>query len=151
MRGRIVWWLIVLLPSVVGCGRGPVAVRGRVLLDETPVAWATVTFIPLGDGRPASGLTDANGEFRLTTFQRNDGAQPGEYKVVATKTNALPPPPDAEPGDPDSIINHYKGLKGTRTKKPALPALYGDAEKTPLRCTVPPDGEVVLRLQSNVK
>jgi hypothetical protein len=127
-------------------------VRGRVTLDGTPVAGAAVTFVPIGPrGHPASGPTDANGVFRLTTFKQEDGALRGEYKVVVTKTDALAPPPEAEPGNAESVKNHYKALKSKRSSKQALPAVYGDAAKTPLRCAVPPDGEVTLPLESSAK
>ncbi len=152
MRNCCVWWLILLVPVAAGCGGGPVPVRGRVLLDDVPVAGATVLLMPSKGGHPASGLTDANGTFRLWTYKPYDGALPGEYKVVVAKTDAIPPPPAAEHGDADSVNNHYKGLKATRAnKKPVLPAVYADAARTPLRCTVPPDGELVLPLQRNAR
>src|SRR5437868_6640610 len=97
-------WLVFMLPILAGCG-GPVQVRGRVLLDEKPVEGAAVMLMPMRGGHPASGITDANGAFRLTTFKQNDGALPGEYKVVVSRSEGLPPPPDAERGDPDSIVN----------------------------------------------
>ena len=125
--------------------------RGRVLLDGAPVAGATVMFMPTHDGHPAYAITDSNGRFRLMTFKEGDGALRGEYKVVVTHTDPLPPPPQAEPGDPESVKEHYKALKATRNKKTPLPRRYGDAEQTPLRCTVPPDGEVVLNLESSAK
>jgi hypothetical protein len=152
MCERRVWWLMLVVPVVAGCGGGPVAVRGRVLLDNVPVAGATVLLVPAKGGHPAQGFTDANGVFRLTTFKPDDGAFPGQYKVVVTKTEAIPPPPAAEPGNAESVNEHYKGLKATRTKKkPPLPAVYGDETRTPLRCTVPPDGDLDLPLQSNAK
>lgn len=138
--------------AVAGCGGGPVPVRGRVTLDGTPVAGAAVVFLPAGPrGHPASGQTDASGVFRLTTFKKEDGAVRGEYIVVVTKTDALPPPPQAEDGNAESVKNHYKALKSKRISKAALPAIYGNADKTPLRCTVPPSGEVTLSLESSAR
>ena len=152
MRKQAVWWLLGLTFSAAGCNSGLVSVRGRVVLDDVPVAGATVMLMPIEKGHPAAGLTDANGAFRLTTFKRDDGALPGEYKIVVIKTDAIPPPPEAEPGNAESVIEHYKGLKTTRTKnKPALPSVYGDAARTPLRCTVPTDGELAVPLRSNAK
>src|SRR5216684_4515847 len=66
-----------------GCGgSGTVSVKGVVTLDGVPLSKAAVSFVPLGEGRPAYGQTDANGNFRLTTFRTDDGALPGEYKVI---------------------------------------------------------------------
>ena len=152
MRKNVLFWLLGVACVAAGCGGGPVAVRGRVLLDDVPVAGATVMLMPVDGGHPAHGPTDANGVFRLTTFKHGDGALPGQYKIVVTKTDAIPPPPEAEPGDVESIRNHYKGLRATRDKrKPALPAVYADAARTPLRCTIPTDDELVVPLRSNAK
>jgi hypothetical protein len=152
MRKNAVSWLLAVTCIASGCGGGTVPVRGRVLLNDAPVAGATVMLMPIDGGHPATGLTDANGAFQLTTFTRADGALPGQYKIVVTKTDAIPPPPEAEPGDTESVLNHYKGLKATRTtKKPALPAVYADAARTPLRCTIPPGDELIVPLQSNAK
>ncbi len=41
-------------------------------------------FVPVAGGRPAQGLTDAQGKFRLMTFDENDGAIIGEHKVGVT-------------------------------------------------------------------
>ena len=126
--------------------------RGRVLLDDVPVAGATVTLMPLEGGHPATALSGADGTFQLTTYKPDDGALPGKYKIVVTKSEGVPPPPPAEPGNAASVLEHYSGLKGTRDKKkPPLPAVYGDATRTPLRCTVPVDDELLVPLQSNAK
>ena len=150
-EGRIAW-LALVITAAAGCGGGPVPVRGRVLLDDVPVPGATVLLVPEQGGHPANGRTDANGVFRLTTFKPNDGALPGRYTVVVTKTEAIPPPPTAEPGNAESVNKHYEALKATRTKKkPPLPEVYGDSSRTPLRCTIPPDGDLDLPLQSKAK
>jgi len=146
-------WLLLIVPILTGCGgSGPVPVRGRVLLDGVPVAGATVTLVPVDGGHPADGWTDSDGVFRLKTFKHGDGALPGAYKILVTKTEAIPPPPLAESGDAESVINHYKALKATREKKKAaLPPIYGDVVRTPLRCTVPLDDDLDLSLQGNAK
>src|SRR5262245_12374499 len=69
--------------AALGCGQGKtVKVEGVVTLDGKPLPAATVTFVPDGNGRAASGRTDQDGIFRLTTFRTDDGAVPGEYKVT---------------------------------------------------------------------
>jgi hypothetical protein len=151
-RKRTLRWVIGVTFMAAGCGGGPVSVRGRVLLDDVPVAGATVMLMPVEGGHPATALSDADGVFRLSTYQRQDGALPGRYKIIVTKNDALPPPPEGQYGDAERVTKHYKAVKASRDpKRSLLPAIYGDAQKTPLRCTVPPDGEVVLRLQSKAK
>src|SRR5262245_20460377 len=81
--------LTVLLGAAVGCDgrRTPVPVSGTVTLDGKPVDGAIVTFHLLGDdkdGRPVAGQTDKTGTFRLKTGNE-DGARPGEYKVVIVR------------------------------------------------------------------
>src|SRR5262249_29630685 len=93
MRCSMLTTLLAL--AACGCGgrKGPVAVAGVVLLDGKPVAGATVSFLPTGEtGRPATGLTDGQGVFRLTTSDKGDGALPGDYRVVVARL--VPKAPD---------------------------------------------------------
>ncbi len=143
-----------------GCGGrdGPVAVTGVVLLDGQPVSGATVAFLPAGEtGRPATGFTDAQGAFRLTTSGKGDGALPGDYRVVVTRLETkVPDGPrwteywDDEKGKRKKPVQYY-GMQLTSARKPLrslLPAMYGEPSRTPLRCQVPADGRVTLELAS---
>ena len=79
--------LAVLSLSFTGCGyRRPAQVKttGTVTLDGEPVANAALMFIP-DSGRPASGNTNTNGEFQISSFGGNDGLPAGNYRVTATK------------------------------------------------------------------
>jgi hypothetical protein len=68
-------------PAVSQAGSGTVPVTGVVRCNGTPVAGAKVML----HGRYiAAGITDAEGEFTLTTFELNDGALPGKYVVTIT-------------------------------------------------------------------
>ena len=76
---------------VVGCGDSSglpprYAVTGKVTYNGAPVPKGTVTFEPASpDGRHASGaITD--GTYSLSTLGDNDGAMPGDYKVVIIAT-----------------------------------------------------------------
>lgn len=84
-------WLAasVLAALFVGAGCGGdgatiVPVRGRVTLAGQPVEGASVMLHPEGEGRPATGLTDASGEFQLTTVDEFDGAMLGDYRVTVS-------------------------------------------------------------------
>jgi hypothetical protein len=81
---------VVLLAAFSGCGplQSPtVPVRGIVTLDGQPVAGAAVLFTP-EQGRPAEAITDASGGFVLHTFDKDDGAVPGNHKVTVTLSKA---------------------------------------------------------------
>lgn len=79
---------------LIGCSRsvsvdGVVPVTGTVMHQGQPVEAATVTFVPDGSGRACSGATDQSGHFELTTLQPGDGAMPGKYKVLISKSEVV--------------------------------------------------------------
>lgn len=55
-------------------------IEGRVTFKDKPLAGAKVTFTP-EEGRPATGVTDENGHFHLSTLKANDGAAVGKHRV----------------------------------------------------------------------
>ena len=85
-------WLFAasMLAVVVGCGgtAGPACqpVRGEVRWNGQPLAEAQVIFHPqfvAAENFPKPiGQTDAQGSFRLSTFQADDGAPAGEYLIT---------------------------------------------------------------------
>lgn len=85
--------LVLSLP--VGCGgrKGPefVAVKGVVKYEGKGVGNLLVSFVP-DKGLLATGKTDDQGNFRLTTNKPNDGAMVGNYKVsIRYMTSEIPP------------------------------------------------------------
>lgn len=81
---------------LAGCGGGGddqwtarrpqvVPASGNVIYNDQPLEGATVAFIPVGDEKPAYGKTDSEGHFSLRTFEVDDGAVPGQYRVRITK------------------------------------------------------------------
>lgn len=73
---------------LIGCGDGRpkrVPVTGVVTLNGKPVEDAGVMFMSSNGGRPASGVTDADGRFKLTTFKQYDGAVLGQHVITVTK------------------------------------------------------------------
>jgi hypothetical protein len=154
MRGIVGAAACLALAAAAGCaGRHtPVPVRGVVTLGGKPVEGATVTFYLEGgdaEGRPATGQTDADGAFRLSTMGDNDGALPGTYRVVIAKF--VPGLPNLKvpdfPNTPDGQMEKDNFLARAYANTPrfvtALPGPYGDAAKTPLRCEVPPKQQPV--------
>lgn len=84
--------VILLVGATVGClksgeTRKPTfAVTGKVFDGAKPIANATVVFHPVGDlGVKPHGKTDANGEFKLTTYDGEDGAPAGRYRVTVER------------------------------------------------------------------
>ncbi len=126
----------IALPMVLGCGGAGTAetakVTGTVTYKGTPLDNVSVAFIPQGaGGRPATGLTDANGRFTLSTFKTGDGAIPGTHKVVVSEASASDPsklPP--MPGMP-GYVPPERAKKKTR-----FPAKYSAETTTTLEVTV---------------
>jgi hypothetical protein len=91
------WWLkrcgiVAVALAIAGCSGRPAnrpatyPVSGIVQFSGSPVAGATVGFQSKEpQGRSASGITDAQGRYKLTTFSRGDGAPPGNYGVIVLK------------------------------------------------------------------
>jgi hypothetical protein len=127
---------VLVFVLVIGSGCGgkdrPVKVIGVVTLDGNPVGNASVTFSPVEEkGTPATALTDSAGNFRLSTVTE-EGALPGEYKVVVVKY-------------PETFQKGRAGMQST------LPAIYSSAATSPLTCKVPPEGKVILELHGQGK
>ena len=139
-------WATSLLTLVLctGCGGDLVQLNGRVILDGKPLEKATVTFTHVHDteegGRLASGFTDEAGYFRLTTFERDDGIIPGQYKVTVLKVTTNDPT-DLDSEQPDSVLHKIHAATSPLSAyfanvKNVLPEVYGDYKTTPLSCDV---------------
>src|SRR5688500_7404542 len=97
MAGRsysvIVMWLVAgFTVLVAGCGgesHNVTPVKGFVTYQGSPVEGAVVAFhavdAAVGEARMATGVTDAEGRFQLTSFTQGDGAAPGSHKVTVSK------------------------------------------------------------------
>lgn len=156
-RKVLAFLLMVGLLGGIGCGGGLTPVEGVVTLDGKEVEGASVMFVPDNPkGQAASGSTDASGKFTLRTGNKN-GAMPGTYKVIVTKTAAVQgvDPSKMKPGTPEYQKEMAKRMgAGGPMGKPAgpkneLPVKYASAEKTDLKITVPPpEKPVKLQLSS---
>lgn len=133
--------LAVLLAFATGCAEKSKAVvpenltpvQGVVKLNGTPLSDVVVTFCSVDEGSPsASGATDKNGRFRLTTFPSRDGAKPGKYKIIVV----------------DHVSGGYPDYAG-KSFNTGVPFAYSVPNTTPLSITLPAPGEIVLQLKSN--
>ena len=140
--------VLLLLCFFTGCfSYGPFkantqVVEGIVLLDGEPIADAIIKFVPSEEsketGELATGLTNANGKFDLTSLygNRGRGALQGTYKVIVSKEKS------------DWVIDKRTG-EGYTVATQLLPAIYQDETKTPLEVTVKKGkNKVTLELQS---
>ena len=79
-------WLTVLAFIDMGCSHSDnpktYPADGKVSYRGQPVTSGMILLTPKDSGHAATGSLEKNGSFRLTTFQKNDGAVPGTYRVA---------------------------------------------------------------------
>jgi hypothetical protein len=115
--------LAVLLSVLFGgCGRGLYPVEGVVVWEDgspaTELAGSHVVFDLPEKRTSARGIVGADGSFHLTTNKPNDGALPGEYRVVIIETRKPAGGPDSGDIAPGVIDTSYydpatSGLRAT--------------------------------------
>lgn len=113
---------LLALTGCGGSGIGTVPATGQILVDGQPMEGVMVIFNPTTEGgRAASGRTDAEGNFVLTTVENGDGALPGSYQVAVSKhENAEDDlPKEVDPNDEaslDAIYGQLDTRKQTKSK-----------------------------------
>jgi len=129
LRRTVLLKLAMASVLVAGCGKAgtePTAkVTGTVTYNGSPAEGAAVTFYP-EQGRPASGVTDAQGKFTLSTFASGDGAVLSKHTVTIAEAASKEAPP--MPGTP--------GAENYMPPAPRFPAKYADRSTTPFTATV---------------
>lgn len=152
---RIGYLVVCLLAGLIvagtsGCGpegvkgRPPMAkVKGTVKYKGKPVANAAIMFTMEGAPRSAIGTTDADGNFKLTTFDTYDGAFVGTHKVTVTKAASASTLPgektdkDMTADDLAKLSQSGKFQEWEKNRKSAeIPAKYADIKTTPLQSTI---------------
>jgi hypothetical protein len=159
MRRKGLWIQpLALLLVASGCGKSVKLVKTEVvvLLDGKPVSEATLQFVPTqgSSGQPASGRTGSDGHARMTTYTTGDGAVPGVYEVLISKTEpAAATTTSPAAGDRDKLksamfAQMIKASKPQKKTPGEIPASYGTVGKSGLRCTVPSESVVTFELRS---
>ncbi len=142
------WFLLLISQFSLGCGSDAhviTPVKGVVTMNGKPMAGVQVLFkvkdCPLG----ASGVTNDQGEFELTTNNTNDGAVVGENHVAIReipKEAIVSSGMSAEDMKAGKMIpkgasrDMEKETKKLGNSNGAVPAKYGDHEKSGLTRTV---------------
>ncbi len=130
MEMKLAQWMGVSLVAIVliGCGICPrdglskYPLHGKALINGAPQACIVARFVLSGEektkssGRYPVGVTDANGEFRLSTNGTEDGAVAGEYAVTFLWPERKDPP----------VGDHFR-------------VAYSQADRPPFRATVNPE------------
>jgi hypothetical protein len=133
LRTQLSTLAAVSLLAVSGCGGGRDThpVTGKVaLVDGTPVVGARVVFDNFEKGLSAAGYTNEAGQYRLTTDEDNDGATPGQHRVIV-----MPPPATVVTGEGENaVVTKAPG-------KPIVPRKYQRYESSGLTYEVKPGQE----------
>ena len=135
--------VVILLPGLVGCSKNDrpamAPVTGTVLLAGQPLEGASVRFMG-PTGRPATGMTDADGRFTLKAFEEGDGSVLGENRVTVTKYG---PPPFEPPTNPDGSFQFESEEQRIAfyNRPSLLPDRYNNPRMSGLLVNVTADGE----------
>jgi len=120
----------VIATTCVGCGGTEMPttypVTGAVTYDGRPVEGAAVALVPTSDkGRSASGITDREGTFSVSTYidpaNSPAGALPGDYIVTISKFSQPDMPKGLTPWEEQtwSTKNPAKSLLPKRYLSPS--------------------------------
>ena len=152
-RNTLFLGLLVLTLLLPGCGPSGlpvIRVTGKVTFEGDSVEGANILFVPVeSDGRSASGLTDANGEFLLMTQgATQNGVLPGSYRVVVSKymdvdEQGNPVVFGSASSDPSAPSEPQK----QPISKPLLPLKYERAETSGLNAEVTKGGANVFTFE----
>jgi hypothetical protein len=156
MNSYVRYWLLLLVCAALvwGCGGSDrpdtVPVSGKVTYQGNPVQGAQVVFrAKEGGARNASGMTDPQGEYELTTFDTGDGAALGTHVVTITKAASSTGGGETMDAQDPSAAYHdamAAAAKGMPAQGPAvgaeggIPAKYADPAKSGLERTVTKEG-----------
>jgi hypothetical protein len=140
--------VLIALLSFPGCGPSTghlpktVPASGVVTLDGKPVDGAQVVIVPAAGGTTgANAVTDASGRFALRAYPEKDGAIPGEYKVLVSKTVEVKLTGKAGSLDGGDPVRFDYGV----------PAKYTSEKFSGLTVTIPDSGNKDIKLALSSK
>jgi len=144
----IITAILVILTGIAvlaGCNKegipGLVRCEGIVTWKGEPVEGAHVALSPNGQGRSASGITNAAGKFKATTLHADDGIMPGEYVVTITKVTTIREGGPEEFDPMDSRENRRRpAVQETVTQTHFIPQIYADRTTSGLSATISSKG-----------
>jgi hypothetical protein len=130
---------LATIAALMGCGGSDFPptfpVTGAVTYNSKPLDGATVTLVPKdAAGRSASGITDSEGKFAVSTYFGPEhspaGALPGDYAVTVSKS--------AERVIPEGLdqwqVQQWVTKQGA--PKALVPKKYSSPERSGLSATV---------------
>ncbi len=132
-------------------------VEGVVTMDGTPVAEATVMFVPVteGEGLSATGMTDESGVYKLTaanlggeTAPAGGGTLPGEYYVGVIKS-VQEVPLSAEEAEEQGVEFVEPSSESIPETTHVVPVKYNNPKESGLKFTVEAgDNDIPITLTS---
>jgi hypothetical protein len=127
-------------PKVVHAG-------GQVLYQGKPLEGGHVTFSSSVVNVSAFARTDADGKFRLTTFETNDGAVPGPHRVSVSKVKLV------NPLDPSIDRTTTTANLPKTERRWMIPEHYGSVQTSGLAVDIPDGGkdDIVIELVGEPK
>jgi hypothetical protein len=150
MVSRVLFCLLlttcaVLLPGCTGGDDNPATfpVSGTVTLNGEPVAGAQVSFMGQGVSLAASGTTDAQGKYQLSTFGENDGAVLGKHVVTISPSATIGGGEEMNAEDPSSGYGEAMAAAAAGKQvggEGGIPARYGMRGTSKLEAQVTKDG-----------
>ncbi|MEC8557981.1 MAG: hypothetical protein VXZ82_23490 [Planctomycetota bacterium] len=138
------------LTVFLGCGAAKlptIPVTGTVLVDDKPMEGVKVVFSPAAgsSGQSASGQTDAEGKYSLTTVDTGDGALAGDYEVAILKSTVEEDtlPKEMDPDDPAAMDAIYGALDTSKEGKTEnmIAAKWNSPGTSGLKASVKEGGE----------
>ena len=128
----------LLAVTLTGCGSSTklLPAQGTVRAEGQPVAGALVTFRCEQPAKVATGTTDAQGRFQLTTYPDGKGAVAGKHRVTVTKF----PAPSGTAAAGSSMEDMLKKPAAQAAPQNQLPAKYADPAQSGLEFTVTAGG-----------
>ncbi len=130
-----------------GCGPKelPATVEGTLRMEGQPLDRCLITFLPEpgqnDEMATASGMTDAEGRYRLQSEDQRDGAATGNYRVTIQDMAVSTGVRRRDHGTAD--LQREEGSSPPKVRRSRIPKAYSSASTTPWRKEIEPGHQVV--------